>query len=233
MCVAPPSCLNRNLLKELARLPTNRLIPLQWGKAQKPANAANSQVYLNISQPEGWQRNNTSYESKSHHQHFQTQTKWEWDSKHKPSDDYNKKKSILLLFTSLLFMLPDLTQDWDNWPWIGDLAKSPLKTAGTTILNLPFNKHNSTEAGRELPVAFKVQVSTANPVHKHTFFPHVEKERPETTNRQARRAGRRKVGVVWGAEMSHPANTVWFGLSCIVPYWSNGNLWLQSYIQLL
>lgn len=32
MCVAPPSCLNRSLLKELARLPTNPLIPLQWGK---------------------------------------------------------------------------------------------------------------------------------------------------------------------------------------------------------
>lgn len=134
-------------------------------------------------------------------------------------DDYNKKKSILLLFTSLLFTLPDLTLDWDNWPWIGELAKSPHKTAGTTILNLPFNKHNSTEAGRELPVAFQVQVSTANPVHKHTFFPHVKKERPETTNRQARRAGRMKVGVGVGGkgdESPSKQSLVWAKLYCAI-----------------
>lgn len=75
MCVAPPpSCLNRSLLKELARLATNPLIPLQWGKAQKAARRASSQVYLNISRPEGWERNNTAYESESHHQHFHTRT---------------------------------------------------------------------------------------------------------------------------------------------------------------
>lgn len=59
MCVAPPSCLNRSLLGELARLPTNPLIPLQWGKSIQ-TSPANSQVYLNISQPRGWERNNTS-----------------------------------------------------------------------------------------------------------------------------------------------------------------------------
>lgn len=72
--------------------------------------------------------------------------------------------------------------------------KSPLYTAGTIIVNLPFRKHNSTVAGRELQDAFQVQVSTASPVHKHTFFPHVEEERPETTNRQPRRAGAMRVG---------------------------------------
>lgn len=33
MCVAPPSCLNRSLLEELARLPTKPLIPSGWGKS--------------------------------------------------------------------------------------------------------------------------------------------------------------------------------------------------------
>ncbi len=33
-------------------------------KRRHQSSVANSQVYLNISQPEGWERNNTSYESK-------------------------------------------------------------------------------------------------------------------------------------------------------------------------
>lgn len=80
MCVAPPSCLNRSLLKELARLPTNPLIPLQWGKAQKKkkkqSGGASSQVYVNISQPRGRERTNTSSGGKSHHQHFHSRTEW-------------------------------------------------------------------------------------------------------------------------------------------------------------
>lgn len=51
-------------------------------KHRNQCSIANSQVYLNISQPEGWEQNNTSYESKSHHQHFQTE--WERKSKHRP-----------------------------------------------------------------------------------------------------------------------------------------------------
>lgn len=58
------------------------------------------------------------------------------------------------------------------------------------MANLPFHEHSSTVAASEPQDAFQVQVSTASPVHKHTFYPDVEEQRPETTNRQARRAER-------------------------------------------
>lgn len=43
MCVAAPSCPNRSLLKELARLPTNPLIPLQWGKVVQTSTVHRAQ----------------------------------------------------------------------------------------------------------------------------------------------------------------------------------------------
>lgn len=49
-CVVPPSCVNGNLLKELARLPTNSpLILVQWGKNQP---SQTGQVDPSASQPE-------------------------------------------------------------------------------------------------------------------------------------------------------------------------------------
>lgn len=56
------------------------------------------------------------------------------------------------------------------------------------------------------------------PVHKHTFFPRVEEERPETTNRQAWRAGGGREEREGGEGMSHLANREGLG-------WANSHLW--------